>query len=51
MGLTIYIAWLIWIPFVFALFAMTGPRRAVITALASGWLFLPFVGYPITGFW
>ncbi len=50
MSWTIYIAWLIWIPFVFALFAMIEPRRAVLTALISGWLFLPFVGFPITGF-
>ena len=50
MSLTIYIAWLIWIPFVFALFATIEPRRAVLTALISGWLFLPFVGFPITGF-
>lgn len=50
MSWTIYIAWLIWVPFVFALFATIRPRRAVLTALISGWLFLPFVGYPITGF-
>src|SRR5258708_5911826 len=50
MSWTIYIAWLVWGSFVLALFAFTTPRRAVLIALITGFLFLPNIGYPITGF-
>jgi hypothetical protein len=50
MSWTVYIAWLVWVPLVLALFVLTKPRRAALIAIISGFLFLPNVGYPITGF-
>ncbi len=50
MSWTVYIAGLGWVSFVLALFAFTTPRRAVLMAMITGWLFLPNIGYPITGF-
>ncbi len=50
MSWTVYLAWLGWISLVLALFVLTRPRRAVLIAMITGWLFLPNVGYSITGF-
>jgi hypothetical protein len=38
-----------WIPVVLLLFSAFPPRRAVTVAFISGWLFLPYYGYPIPG--
>ena len=44
-----HIALLMWIPAVLVLFTLLPPRRAVITALLTAWLFLPMGGYSLPG--
>ena len=38
-----------WLPLVLALFVFLRPRRAVIAALVTGWLFLPNAAYSLAG--
>ena len=38
-----------WIPAVLLIFSAYPPRRAVIVAFITGWLFLPYAGYDIPG--
>lgn len=50
MGFAVPFALLGWPIVVLALFATMAPRRAVITAMITGWLFLPIASYDLPGF-
>ena len=49
--MTIFVPITLWgfIPFVLMLYAVLPPRRAMITAILAGWLFLPMSGYTFSG--
>jgi O-antigen ligase len=49
MNTTVYIALYGWIPVVLLLFALLGPRRAVIVSFLLAWLFLPMASITLVG--
>lgn len=50
MSWTVHAVLIAWVPLVLLLFMSFPPRRAILTALIAGWLFLPIAGFDLTGF-